>query len=440
MTASVRVMRTAAEESLLRAFAEAKDELPGVAAKRAAGIAAFESAGLPHRRIEEWKYTDLRAAMRDAQPLAAAPSPEQSAAAAAMAPAFPALDAATFVFVNGRHVKPLDSGAMPRGVQLRDLHDALTIGDRLVEAHLGRLTAGAADALTGLNTAFMSGGAVVHVDAQARPERPIHLDFRFVGSAASIYPRLLIVVGDGADVTLIESHRGPEAVAYQSNGVAEIVIGKGAKLTHVKLQAQGESALHLSNATVEIGADATYETFTLEEGAATCRRDLSIRFAGEGAALRLNGATLAARKQHIDTTLVVDHAVPNCTSQEIYKYVLAGEARGVFQGKIIVRPDAQKTDGRMSARGLLLEDGPEFDAKPELEIYADDVQCAHGATAGAIDENLMFYLLSRGIPPGEAKAMLVSAFVGEALEAVSNDAVRDSLSARIEAWLTVNLH
>lgn len=440
MTANVRVMRTAAEDALLRTYAEAKDTLPGLAAKRAAGIALFESTGLPHRRVEEWKYTDLRAVLREAQPLARAPGTAEIDAARAMPPAFADLECASLVFVNGRHVKALDAGKVPKGVQWRDLHDALTIGDRLVEAHLGRLAVTGNDAIIGLNTAFMSGGAVVHVDAGAKVALPLHFDFRFAGAAASVYPRLLIVIGDGAEVTLVESYRGPPGTAYQYNGVAEIVVGKGAKLTHVKLQAQGADALHLSNALIEIGADATYETFTLEEGAAVCRRELAIRFAGEGSMLRLNGATLAARKQHIDTTLVVDHAVPHCVSQEIYKYVLADEARGVFQGKIIVRPDAQKTDGRMSARGLLLDEGPEFNAKPELEIYADDVQCAHGATAGELDENLMFYLRARGIPEGEAKAILVTAFVGEALEAVENDAVRAALSARIESWLAANLH
>jgi Fe-S cluster assembly protein SufD len=440
MTATVRVMRTAAEEALLREFAEAKDALPGLAAKRAAGIALFEGAGLPHRRVEEWKYTDLRAILRDAQPLAGAPGMDDIGAARAMPPAFAGFKCASLVFVNGRHVKALDEGKVPKGVQCRDLHDALTIGDRLVEAHLGRLAAGGSDPVVGLNTAFMSGGAVIHVDPGAKVALPLHFDFRFAGAAAAIYPRLLVVVGDGAEVTLVESYRGLAGVAYQYNAVAEIVVGKGAKLTHVMLQAQGADAVHLSNALVELGAEAAYDTFALEEGAAVCRRQSSIRFAGEGSALRLNGATLAARKQHLDTTLVVDHAVPHCVSQEIYKYVLADEARGVFQGKIIVRPDAQKTDGRMSARGLLLDEGPEFNAKPELEIYADDVQCAHGATAGELDEDLMFYLRARGIPEGEAKAMLVTAFVGEALTAVENDAVRAALSARIEAWLAANLH
>jgi len=440
MTATVRSLRTAAEEALLRDFAEKRDALPGLAPRRQAAIAVVEAHGLPHRRIEEWKYTDLRALVREARAVAGAPTASEIEEAGRYPDAFPGFEAASLVFVNGRHVRALDTGAMPRGVQIRDLHDALTLGDRLVEAHLGRLTQGAPESTIALNTAFMSGGAVVHVDPGVRLEVPLHLDFRFAGGASALYPRLLVVVGDGAEVTLVESHRGPDGVAYQSTGVAEVIVGSRSKLTHVKLQAQGREALHVGHALVEIGAEAQYETFTLEEGAAVCRRQLAIRFAGEGSTINLNGASLAAGRQHLDTTLVVDHAVPNCSSRETYKYVLADEARGVFQGKIVVRPDAQRTDGRMSAKGLLLQEGPEFDAKPELEIYADDVQCAHGATAGELDADLMFYLMARGIPEGEAKALLVTAFVGEALEAIENDAVREALAARIDVWLEANLH
>jgi Fe-S cluster assembly protein SufD len=439
MTATVRSLKTAAEEALARDFSEARGDLPALARERAAAFALFDNQGLPHRRVEEWKWSDLRAALREAKPRAGKPGADALAAAGRFAPAFPGLEAARAVLVDGYRVEKLDEGKLPRGVELRDLSDALGRGDRLIEAHLGRLHRDHAESVVELNTALFECGAILHVDGGRKIAAPVHLDWIFANGSASAHPRLLVVLGDGAELTLIESLRGERSAANQLNTVAEIVIGKGARLNHIRLQEQGAEAVQIASSFVEIAADAAYETFTLQEGATFAREQLFVRFSGEGAALNLNGATLATGRQHLDTTLTVDHAVPHCVSRETYKYVLAENATGVFQGKIIVRPDAQKTDGRMSARGLLLDEGAEFDAKPELEIYADDVQCAHGATAGDLDEDLMFYLRARGIPENEAKSLLINAFVGEALEEVEDEAVRGALAARISDWLARSL-
>jgi Fe-S cluster assembly protein SufD len=425
MTAAVRSLRTAAEEGFLRELADAVP--PGFREKRAAAAALVEARGLPHRRLEEWKYSDLRAAWRELKP-----PPAPAAARAVPAGAFPGFSAPRVALVDGV-ATGFDAVRLPKGVEVRSLAEALGHGDRLLEAHFGRLE-GEPDGVVALNTALAGTGAVVHVDAGVEAGA-LELDMVATGADFSLHPRLLVVLGDGASLTLVESQRGPAGGGHQVNAVAEIVLGKGASLTHVALQAMGERAIVVQSAFVELAAEAAYRTFALEEGAEFARRQVFVRFAGEGARLDLAGATLATRRQHLDTTLRVDHAVPGCDSKETYKYVLGGEATGVFQGKIIVRPDAQKTDGRMSARGLLLDDGAEFDAKPELEIYADDVQCAHGATAGELDEDLMFYLRARGIPEPEAKALLVQAFVGEAVETVEDEALRAALEARIEAWL-----
>lgn len=438
MTATVRSLKTAAEEGFARDFAAARADLPGLSRERAAAFALFDSQGLPHRRVEEWKWSDLRGAMREAKPTAGAPKDGAQAIARAAAPAFAGLEAPRAVFVDGFRMEALDEGAIPRGVELRDLADALSRGDRLLEAHLGRLHRDHAESVVELNAALFRTGAILHVDAGRTIDTPIQLDWVFATDEVTVLPRLLIVLGDGAEATVIESFRGP-SMGLQVNAVTEVVVGKGGRLNHVKLQAQSADAVQVASTFVEIGADAAYETFTLQEGAAFAREQLFVRFIGEEAALNLNGATMATGRQHLDTTLVVDHAVPGCASRETYKYILGGEAEGVFQGKIIVRPDAQKTDGRMSARALLLDEGAEFDAKPELEIYADDVQCAHGATAGELDEDLMFYLQARGIPENEAKALLIKAFVGEALEEVEDEHVRGALETRISDWLARSL-
>jgi Fe-S cluster assembly protein SufD len=438
MTATVRSLKTAAEEGFAHDFAASRADLPGLARERAAAFALFDGQGLPHRRVEEWKWSDLRGVMREAKPTAGAPRDAAQVIARTAAPAFPGLEAPRAVLVDGWRVAPLDAGTLPKGIELRDLADALARGDRLLEAHFGRLHRDHAESVVELNAALFRSGAILHVDAGRRIEAPIHLDWIFATDDVTVLPRVLIVLGDGAEATVIESVRGPSK-GLQVNAVTEIVIGKGGRLNHVKLQAQSDDAVQVASTFVEIAADAAYETFTLQEGAAFAREQLFVRFIGEESAISLAGATMATGRQHLDTTLVVDHAVPGCVSRETYKYILGGEAEGVFQGKIIVRPDAQKTDGRMSARALLLEEGAEFDAKPELEIYADDVQCAHGATAGELDEDLMFYLQARGIPEAEAKALLIKAFVGEALEEVGNEHVRVALENRISDWLARSL-
>jgi Fe-S cluster assembly protein SufD len=206
-------------------------------------------------------------------------------------------------------------------------------------------------------------------------------------------------------------------------------------VTHVKVTAETKDAQHVSTWLADVAADASYKAFQLTAGSALVRNDIVMTFKGEGAETDLSGVMLGRARDHIDTTLIADHALPGCTSRELFKAVLDDTARAVFQGKLIVRPDAQKTDAKQMAQALLLSEDAEFDSKPELEIYADDVACGHGATSGQIDEDLLFYLRSRGIPEGPARALLVTAFIGEALEKVENEDVRTALAAMAESWL-----
>jgi Fe-S cluster assembly protein SufD len=233
---------------------------------------------------------------------------------------------------------------------------------------------------------------------------------------------------------LVESHEG--AGEHQVNAALELEVGDEAHVDHIKITGAGAGALHVSTLMAGIGAHARFNEFLFTAGAAIVRNQVFVRFAGEGTIAHICGANLLRGRQHADTTVVADHAVADCTSREVFKSVLDGESRGVFQGKIIVRPHAQKTDAKMATHALLLSDTAEADNKPELEIFADDVQCGHGATSGDLDEDLLFYLKARGIPPKEAEALLIQAFVGEAVEeGIEHAGLRDVLMDYVAAWL-----
>jgi Fe-S cluster assembly protein SufD len=431
----LRPIKTAAETELVEAFAAAKARLPGgreVAARREAAFRRFEAGGLPSRRTEEWKYTDLRALMRDAKPLASPP------ATAALQPqavgdALPGIAASNVAIVNGAFAPGWsDVGAGDPGVVVTELFAWIADHPTAYQD----LIAQESDLATALNTAFVTGGVVVRVKKQARVAKPIHLAYRFVGDApAAMYPRTLVVVEPGAQVTLIETCDGPAGLDYQVNGVLALAIGDGAQVERIKIGGESAEALHISTVMTSIGARANYREFTFTTGSAVTRNQLFLRCAGEGSNVRIAGANLIKDRQHVDSTLVIDHAARGCESREVFKSVLEDESRAVFQGKIVVRPQAQKTDGKMMTQALLLSDKAEADNKPELEIFADDVQCGHGATAGRLDENLLFYLKARGIPAKEAEALLIQAFVGEAIDAVAHEGVREMLGGRVAAWL-----
>jgi Fe-S cluster assembly protein SufD len=254
------------------------------------------------------------------------------------------------------------------------------------------------------------------------------------GEPSTLTTRNVVVLEEGACATIIETHLGG-ADAYVANSLTEARLGKGSRLDRVKLEAEGPAAIHLANFHADVGEGATLRDFTLTVGGRAVRQQGFVTITGEGADIGVSGAYLLDGRQHADTRLVVDHAVPHGTSRELFKCVMDGNSRGVFQGKVTVRPGAQKSDGKQSSHGLLLSETAEFDAKPELEIYADDVICGHGATSGELDETMLFYLNSRGIPEVEAKSLLIAAFVGEAFDTVNNEAVRDELTRLTGEWL-----
>jgi Fe-S cluster assembly protein SufD len=438
MNAEIRPIKSAAEQKLAETFAGAKDRLPGAGALadlRSEAFRRFEAEGLPHRRIEEWKYTDLRALMREAKPLADPPDAAAKARAKSAGKVLGDVECRRLVFVDGAFVAELsDIAGLEAGLTIRPLAQALVDGDPLVTTHLGKL-APAADIAVALNTALMGDGAVIRVAADAATERPLHLLFVSSDKPAATFVRSLVVIEKNARAMLIESHEGPPGSDYQVNTTLELAIGDGAHVDHVKIIGEGGEALHVSTLAAVIGRGARFNDFSFTSGGAVVRNQLYLRFDGADTLANIRGASLLQGRQHADITLVADHVARGCQSREVFKSVLDDEAHGVFQGRIIVRPGAQKTDAKMMTRALLLSERAEADNKPELEIFADDVQCGHGATTGALDDELKFYLMARGIPVAEAEALLIQAFLGEAIEGIEHAGLREALTEAVVAWL-----
>jgi Fe-S cluster assembly protein SufD len=430
--------KTETGRALSSVFAVAGDRLPGagkVADIRRQAFEAFERAGLPHRRIEEWKYTDLRALMREVLPLAAAPDAKALARARKALKAQTIADASALVLVDGAFVPELsDVAALGGGVSIRALRDVLENDGNDARADL--LLTKTADAMISLNAALATDGVVISVADGTALSRPIHIVHVTTVSSASAVTRSHVQIGKGARATLVESFVAADgAKAYQVNDAVILSVGDGAELSQVRLMADAPDAINVTSQILTVGARVKLNLFNMTGGGAVSRLQGFITLAGEGTDLSINGVNLLKGTQHGDTTLVVDHAVPHCTSREIFRAVVDGRAHSVFQGRIIVRPDAQKTDGKMMTRALLLSDEAEADNKPELEIFADDVTCGHGATAGALDDSLLFYLRARGLPEKEAQALLIQAFVGEAIEAIADDQLRELAISVAERWL-----
>ena len=445
---TLHITKTKAEQQLLQQFEAVADQLPGggwVPAARKAAIGEVATLGLPHRRIEAWKYTDLRVGVKEAFPPALpAPVVATSVGAVDLAPllgaALDALDSIQLVFVNGtfQRAEMLPAHAPGKTWHFGPLAKALGDPeyDWLRTLFAARDPKAAPDPIAALNAAFMTDGALLRILPGAEIAVPIHIVLVSDSAGPSrVTTRHAIEVGAGAKVTLIESHVGRGDAPRQTSSQTHLGVKAGAHVSHIKLLAEGSQGLHLGTWDVEIGEKSTYRAFQMTAGAGIARSQLFVRFAGEGATADLSGVMLARGTGHIDTTLLADHAVPGCTSRELFKSVLRDRGRAVFQGKLLVRPDAQKTDAKQMAQGLLLSEDAEFISKPELEIYADDVACGHGSTSGQIDDDLLFYLRARGIAEADARAMLVTAFIGEALETIRHEGTRDALAAVAERWL-----
>ena len=401
------------------------------------GIERFNGLGLPTPKMEGWKYTSLKP-LEDAffYPV----NDEDGKVAIDKVPSLlpNLIESPRLVFVNGR-MRPSFKikGNLPDGVHLDHLSDLLTEAPEWVERYLGQFKDKNGLALVQLNTAMMDTGYVLRIDPGVVVEHPIEVVFigGLTEKSVAYFPRNLIILGEEAQATLVEHHAGIGVGSYFSNTVTEVSLGAGSKFNHYKVQAENRDAIHLGTVQALVSRDAKYDSFTLSIGGRLSRNEVLVRLEGPGAHAGVNGAYLMRGNEHCDNTTVIEHLAPNTTSREIFKGVLDDQSRAVFQGRIVVHKDAQKTDGHQLCKTLLLSSGAEIDAKPELEIYADDVKCSHGATTGQIDETALFYLRSRGIPEALARNLLVQSFLGEALEEVLQDDVREALISKVLHWL-----
>ncbi len=401
---------------------------------RASGLATYQTLGLPTKRWEEWKYTDLTSLSKKSFS-----KPVQYSGDVSQGPLFETGDALTAVFVNGFFREDLSSiSDAPAGVAIDSLAGMETVPD-WAEQVLASSSAPEDHSVLALNSALMRDGVVLRIGADIKVERPIHL--RFITTATDDAPnpssflRNTVLVDQNASVTIVESYKGSDDADYFTSTASQFVVLESATVRHIKLQKEGVGSTHLATQMVSLSAKSSFGGFYLSGGSAVSRNEIHGTFGGEGAHLQLDGVFLGAGSQHCDNTTFVNHAVPSCTSSQVFKGVLDEQSRGVYQGQVTVAKDAQQTDGRQLVKTLLLSDQAEIDAKPELKIFADDVKCAHGATAGDIDDEQLFYLRSRGIDEVTARALLVEAFLTEVLERLEDQKIREFCQQQIVSWL-----
>jgi Fe-S cluster assembly protein SufD len=398
---------------------------------RQQGMARFQALGFPTMKNEDWHFTSV------------APIAERTFRPAAAGGAIEKADIDRFnfgesgwhtlVFVNGAFAKDLSSSAaLGNKVRATSLASSIEAGTAGIDGHIGRIATFEQHAFTALNTAFMNDGAFIEIGADAVVEQPIHLLF-FSDAEGVSHPRNLIVTARHSRATVIESYLSLGNSAYFTNAVTEISLGEGSHLDHYKLQRESESAFHVWTVQVRQERDSQLHSFSLAVGGSLARTNIYTSLDGDAATCTLNGLYLTDGAQHVDNQTSIEHIAPNCPSHELYKGVLDGRSHGVFNGKVYVHPEAQKTDGKQSNNNLLLSPTARVDTKPQLEIFADDVKCTHGATVGRLDELAMFYLNSRGIGPETARILLTYAFAADVLETIELEPLRVQLEKMVLA-------
>ena len=439
------------ENSYHEAFRELQEKQPGESVAwlerlRASAMERFEESGFPSVKDEEWKYTNVAAiASVDFKPALLRDSREGEVPAGELA-LFRHVETAQsqLVFINGKLRKDLSAlNAIPEGVIALDLSEAIA-DERyreIVWKHLAQQADYVVNGFTALNTALISHGAFIYIPKDAVVRPPLNLLFISDGALAASFPRVLVVAEENSSATLLESYLSIRDSRYLTNAVVEIVLKDGARLEHYKVQRESVEAFHVATTAVDLGANSTYDSTTITFGAQLSRHDINVTMDHEGAECWVDGLYLVAGSQHTDTHSVIDHRKPHCTSHQLYKGILDGKSRAVFNGKVFVRHDAQKTDAMQTNKNLLLSNEARVDTKPQLEILADDVKCAHGAAVGQIEEDEMFYLETRGIHPELARNLLTYGFAEEvigkikieSIRAQLDEAVLNRLNARLEA-------
>jgi Fe-S cluster assembly protein SufD len=421
MNLQITPQRTAAETAIIDGFGERLSLLPGdgaVMVKRDNAIEAVK-AGLPTKRVESWHYTDLR------RLLTSVPPHDETANAKPVAP-----------LLEGSTVLSVLNGVASGKPAAIDGVTVLSVAEKLADGSFAPAleTYGSDDAIGALNIAFVGDGYFVDIAEGSRLDAPLEL--QNVQAGGQTHVRLPVRVGAGAKATIVERQTGTGAALVSS--VTNLVVGDDAEVTWLIVQEQPETATHLGQFNAWLGKDAKLTLFVMNAGGRLVRQEVVVDAKGEGADFKLRGVNLLAGDSHTDVTMVLDHSVPHTTSTEVIRNVVTGRAKGVFQGRINVAQYAQKTDAKMACNTLLLSDDGEFSTKPELEIFADDVQCGHGATVTEIDRNHLFYLMARGIDEKTARGLLVKAFLAEVIEELEDEPIVEALEALLDDWFATH--
>ena len=427
-------------QTLFDQFEREHPASPWLARKRRAAIERVAALGFPTRRHEEWKYTDIAEAANFAlSPLFKGETAAHEEVRAANLP-FGALPGHRLVFVDGHYAPELSILTdLPEGVEVVNLATALANHSEVAQESLGRIVDAEGEVFAALNTAFAQDGAFVRVPSGIAVEAPVILLFVTSREGATITnPRNLILLGANSSLHVVEIYASTGEGQYLTNTVTEIVTGPNSQFEHIKVQNESPAAYHVGTTQLLAGRDAVANAHTVNFGGHLARNNGNAVMNGSGATVTLNGLVVGRDDQLVDNHTVMDHAQPHCTSHEMYAHVMDDRSTAVFNGKIFVRLDAQKTDAKQSNRSLLLSPNATINTKPQLEIFADDVKCTHGATVGQLDEEALFYLRARGIPARAARNILIRAFANEILESFSIDALRDELEELLVARLATD--
>ncbi|PYK97765.1 MAG: Fe-S cluster assembly protein SufD, partial [Verrucomicrobia bacterium] len=410
---------------------------------RKAGLARFAELGFPTLKDEDWRFTNVA-------PITKLPfKPLFEANTDGVGTEMPGkftfadLTGPRLVFVDGHFAKEVSTvPSLTKGVKLSSLSAALGSESALLEKHLGRYVDTAKNAFAALNTAFFQDGAFIYVPAGVAVDEPIQL--LFVSTAkeagATTHPRNLIIAERQSRLTVVESYIRTVDAPYFTNAVTELVVGENAVIEHVKFQDESRDAFHIATVHGQLGRASRVNAHSFALGARLSRNNIHVNLAGEGLECILNGLYLTKGEQLADHHMIVEHAMPHCASHEYFNGILGDKSKGVFHGRILVQPIAQKTDAKQTNKNILLSDEATVDTKPQLEIYADDVKCTHGATVGQLDDDAIYYLRSRGIGLETARQMLIHAFAGEIIERVKCEPAREELDKLVWERLEANPH
>jgi Fe-S cluster assembly protein SufD len=405
----------------------------------------FAAVGFPTTRQEEWRFTDVAPLAQTAFPLASAADTADTPDATGMRAPRSAIEnilggpaEPRIVFVDGVFRPELSAVfGLPAGVKVTSLGAALQHDADLLAAHLGRYADIERNPFTALSAAFMRDGAFVHVGRGVSVKRPVYLLFITSGAAQGrvVHPRNLILLERDAEATVVEAYATLDRGPHFTNAVTELVVGDGARGRHVRVQGETDATFHMATSQSHQGKDSRFSSCSVAVGSGLSRHDVNAVLDGTGAELLLNGLSVLGGRQHVDYHTTIEHAQPHCESHELFNGILAGQARGVFNGRIIVRPGAQRTDSKQTNNNVLLSDAARADSQPQLEIYADDVKCTHGATIGPLDPNALFYLETRGVGADAARQLVTYGFAADVVSRIDVPEVRERLDRLVRARL-----